>query len=234
MIVARLKQGPTLGIFLVIVALLATVVAACWLQEERVSFVAKCWKNGNGLVACNCTFNALGDLPANYRDLATTWAHEGGMAFAGGVMRLIGAETLRIGSAHIGQLTDFKDREGREKAIRVWMQRVAKHIGWKALRNVAPTVAPAIASADVALPIVVDAVEEAAKAQRIMGRHCGTEKSFIVRVSETRAAAMQMVDALSTRAIETAVDAGSAAVESGGNAMSRSWKWMKSWIWTEE
>ena len=63
-------------------------VTAAYACRERVTFVERCLRNGNQLTGCWCTFNALQELPENYRVLATSWAHDGGVTYASQLLTL--------------------------------------------------------------------------------------------------------------------------------------------------
>jgi hypothetical protein len=63
-------------------------VTAAYTCRERVTFVERCLRNGNQLTGCWCTFNALQELPENYRVLATSWAHDGGVTYASQLLTL--------------------------------------------------------------------------------------------------------------------------------------------------
>lgn len=166
------------------IAILATgltLAAAAWVERERVVFVGKCWSNGNGVTECHCTYTALDELPPNYRDLAVAWAHEKGSAYAASVAYLVAAEAWRIGAKRLRRTTAG---EIKSRTARWWIRAVGTKLGWIALRHVAPTTASILAPVAVAAPLVNDAVNELATAQRVLGRHCGTGDTFIVRLND--------------------------------------------------
>jgi hypothetical protein len=207
---------------MIVVGVLAITAGTWWLQHDRVTFVTKCWNNGNGLGSCNCTFNALEELPPNYQKLAKSWAHDSSTAFAGSVMLLVAKEMERIIAPLI--------KGNREKAVSGWIATISKVLGWGALGAAAPKIGTAIAAG----VVIVDATNEATSAQQVMRSHCGSGWSFMVRVDETRKAAVELAGTLSSQVIDTAADAGVGAVESTGNAASRAWNWTKSWFWSAE
>jgi hypothetical protein len=212
-------------VLLLVAAGCIPAVALAAAQRERIAFTAKCWSNGNGLPSCVCTYNALVDLPANYRSLAMSWAHDSGTAYATGVMQLIAAETWRVGSVRFERLANFRDRE---EAIRTWVWRTADAIGWAALKHAAPEVAGKLAPVAAVLPLVDDALGEFAKAQDVLGRHCGTGKTFLVRVYETRRVATEKLEALTAATVEATKGAGIATAETTAGLSARLWGWAKS------
>ena len=213
-----------------IVTVCVAVAALAAVRREQIVFTAKCWGNGNALPVCACVYNAMAELPANYRSLAVSWAHDSGTAYAAGVMTLVAAETWRVASARLERLVNIADRK---EAIRAWVWKTADTIGWMALREAAPTVAASLAPVAAALPIVDDALGELAKAQAVVGRHCGTGKAFLVQVYETRAAAAEKLDALTALTIEaatTVATVGQVTAATGVTATARAWGWVRSWF----
>ena len=86
--ISALRPGrPSRRAALLAVAAMCVLVAAglAAVRREQIAFSATCWSNGNALPACVCVYNALDDLPGNYRDLAVSWAHDSGTAFALGM-----------------------------------------------------------------------------------------------------------------------------------------------------
>lgn len=223
----RINRPSRKILLLLVVAGCIPVAALAAAQRERIAFTAKCWANGNGLPACVCTYNALSELPANYSTLAVSWAHDSGTAYAAGVMQLIAAETWRVGSARFERLATFRDRE---EAIRTWVWRTADAIGWAALKHAAPEVAGKLAPVAAVLPLVDDALGEFANAQEVLGRHCGTGKTFLVRVYETRRAAAEKLEALTAATVEATRGTGIAAAETTAGLAARLWGWVSSWF----
>lgn len=179
-----------IGLIAILTITLAIILLA-WLQRERIAFVGKCWGNGNNFGACHCTYNALPELPDNYRDLAVSWAHTSGTAYAAGVAYLVAAETWRVGAKQLRQTADISDKG---KILRRGMRMIAEKIGWLALQQMAPAAASVLGPVAAAAPLVSDAVNELATAQRVLGRHCGTGETFIVRLNERIQAVAQLLD----------------------------------------
>jgi hypothetical protein len=227
----RLRR-PTGRTALLLVAAAGIIVAGLsFLRREQIAFAAKCWGNGNSLPACVCVYRALDDLPDNYRDLAVSWAHESGTSFAAGVMRLVAAETWRVTAARLDRLVTIGDRK---EAIKTWVWRTADTIGWMALKQAAPTVAAGLAPIVAALPIIDDAAGEYNKAEKAIGRHCWTRKTFLGRIYDTRLAAADKLEALTTATLEVAADAakaaGKATSETGATTTVRVFTWVRSWF----
>ena len=201
------------------------------MRRDQIGFAARCWGNGNALPACVCVHSALDDLPANYRALAVSWAHDSGTAYATGVMRLVAAETWRVASARLERLVGIGDRK---EAIATWIWKTADAIGWAALKEVAPTVAAGLAPLVATLPLVDDAVAELARADKAIGRHCWTHPSFLTRIYETREAAADKLEALTTVTLEAAKAASNAAgkttTETTVATTVRVWTWVRSWF----
>jgi hypothetical protein len=219
---------PTNKVALLLVAAACILVLVLGIvRRDQVVFAAKCWSNGNRLPACVCTYNALPELPTNYRGLAASWAHDAGSAYAAGVMQLVAAETWRVSSAKIARLVNIGDRR---QAIRAWVWRIADATGWAALQQAAPAVASYLAPVAAVLPLVDDAIGEFSRAQEVLGRHCGTGKTFLVQVYETRKAAAEKLEALAALTMETAKDAGVATAETSANMAVRLWGWARSWF----
>jgi hypothetical protein len=178
-----------------------------------------------------CVYNALDELPGNYRDLASSWAHDSGTAFAAGVMRLVAAETWRVSAARVERLVSIGDRK---EAIRTWIWKTADAMGWMALKEVAPTVAAGLAPLVAVLPIVDDAAAELARADKAIGRHCWSRPTFLARIYDTRVAAAARLEALTTAVLAVASDAaqaaGKASAETGATTTVRVWAWVKSWF----
>jgi hypothetical protein len=217
---------------LAIVAMCVLVAAGlAAVRREQVAFAARCWNNGNLLPSCVCVYNALDDLPGNYRNLAVSWAHDSGTAFAAGVMRLVAAETWRVTAARLERLVSIGDRQD---AIRTWIWKTADTIGWVALKQVAPTVAAGLAPLVAVLPIVDDAAGEFAKADKAIGRHCWSRPTFLARIYDTRTAAAARLEALTAVALEVAKGAaqtaGKASAETGATTTVRVWTWVRSWF----
>jgi hypothetical protein len=219
-------EGRKVALLLAAAACLG-VAAAGIARREQVAFAARCWANGNRLPACVCTYNALAELPANYRALAVSWAHDSGTAYAAGVMQLAITETWRVGSARIARMGSAAERE---QGIRSWVWRTGEAIGWTALQQAAPAVAAYAAPVAAALPFVDDALGEFANAQEVLDRHCGTGKTFLVRIYETRKAAAEKLEALATQTTGVALETGRATAEAGANLAARMWHWTKSWF----
>jgi hypothetical protein len=200
-------------------------------RREQIAFAARCWNNGNTLSVCVCVYNALDELPANYRGLAVSWAHEAGTDFAAGVMRLVAAETWRVTSARIERLVNIGDRK---EAISTWIWKTADAVGWMALKEAAPTVATGLAPIVAALPIIDDAVGEYSKAESAIGRHCRAPKTFLGKVYDTRLAAADKLDTLTAATIEVTTEAarsaGKATTETGATTTVRMWTWVRSWF----
>jgi hypothetical protein len=201
------------------------------LRREQITFTARCWGNGNALPACACVYNALDDLPGNYRALAVSWAHEKGTAFAAGVMRLVAAETWRVTSARIERLVSIGDRK---QAIETWIWKTADAIGWMALKEVAPTVASGLAPVIASLPFVDDVVGELARADIAIGRHCSTQPTFLTRIYQTREAAADRLEALTSVTLEAAKATGGTVGKSTTATTVattvRVWTWVRSWF----
>ena len=218
------KRGALLAVAAMCVLVAAGLAAV---RREQIAFSATCWSNGNSLRACVCVYNALDDLPGNYRDLAVSWAHDSGTAFAAGVMRLVAAETWRVSAARIERLVSIGDRK---EAIRTWIWKTADAIGWMALKQVAPTVAAGLAPLVAVLPIVDDAVGELTKADKAIGRHCWSRPTFLARIYDTRTAAAAKLEALTAVALEVATAAGQTTAETGATTTVRVWSWVRSWF----
>jgi hypothetical protein len=218
-------------VLLTIAALSVVVAGLAVVRREHIAFTARCWGNGNALRACACVYNALGELPGNYRDLAVSWAHDRGTAFAAGVMKLVAAETWRVTSARLERLVSIGDRK---EAIQTWIWKTADTVGWMALKEVAPTVAAGLAPLVATLPYLDDAVGELAKADTAIGRHCWRQPSFLTRIYQTREAAADKLEALTAVTIEVAKAAGDAAgrttTETGVITTVRVWTWVRSWF----
>jgi hypothetical protein len=217
---------------LLTVGVLSTLLAGlAALRREQITFTARCWGNGNALPACACVYHALDDLPDNYRALAVSWAHEKGTAFAAGVMRLVVAETWRVTSARLEGLVSIGDRK---QAIETWIWKTADAIGWMALKEVAPTVASGLAPVIASLPFVDDVVGELAKADIAIGRHCATRPTFLTRIYQTREAAADRLEALTSVTLEAAKATGGTVGRSTTTttvAMTvRVWTWVRSWF----
>jgi hypothetical protein len=223
---------PSKRTVLLAVAALAVVIAGlAVIRREQIAFTARCWGNGNALPACACVYNALGELPGNYRDLAVSWAHDRGTAFAAGVMKLVAAETWRVTSVRLERLVSIRDRK---EAIQTWIWKTADTVGWMALKEVAPTVAAGLAPLVATLPYLDDAVGELAKADTTIGRHCWRQPSFLTRIYQTREAAADKLEALTAATMEVAKAAGGAAgkttTETGVITTVRVWTWVRSWF----
>jgi hypothetical protein len=227
----RLRR-PSWRTALVAVAAVGILLAGlAAMRREQIAFTSRCWGNGNALSACVCVYNALNELPSNYRSLAVSWAHDAGTDFAAGVMRLVAAETWRVTSARIERLVSVGDRK---EAIRTWIWNTADTIGWMALKQAAPAVAAGLAPIVAALPIVDDAAGEYNKAEAVIARHCWAPKTFVARIYDTRLAAADMLEALTAATIEVATDAakaaGKATAETGATTTVRVWRWVRSWF----
>jgi hypothetical protein len=209
------------------VTVCVAIAALAVVRREKIAFTAKCWSNGNGLSACACVYEALSELPLNYRNLAASWAHDSGTAYAAGVMRLVAAESWRVASAQIERLAAIADRR---EAIRAWVWKTADVVGWMALREAAPTVAAGLAPVAAALPVVDDALGEIARASAVMDRHCGTGRTFLVQVYETRKAAEEKLAALAALTLEAASAAGQATATSSAATTAWTWNWLRSWF----
>jgi hypothetical protein len=196
-------------------------------QHERIAFVAKCWGNANPVAQCNCTFDALPELPNNYRDHAVSWAHDSGMTHAGRHLYLVWKEAVRIGGEKVAQTADLGDGK---TAIGSGLGWVARVIGLEALKEVAPGLEPTAAAIAVALPLVDNAVEELAAAQRVYDRHCGTGSTLIVRLSDASRGVKRLAQALPGQSMDAATRAGAAAAEAARSATGRLWRWVKSWF----
>lgn len=214
---------------LLFVGLLTCVASAslAGVHRERISFVGKCWGNSNQISECLCTFNALEELPDNYRRLAISWAHDTRTAYAANVMYLIAAEARRAAVSRIKNTWDTSDTK---KTIQAWVWRVASVIGWVALREAAPTVAANLAPATAVLPVVYDAGAEFVRARSILDQHCQNGETFIVQVNKTREAAESAAAELASGTMDIVVEAGSSTVRTSTTAAQRLWGWLKSWI----
>ena len=226
-----MRLGRPKRVALLAVAAVCIVVAALALaRREQIAFTAKCWGNGNQLPVCACVYNALAELPGNYRALAVSWAHDSGTAYAAGVMQLVAAEAWRVVAARIEHVPSIGDKRD---AIRSWVWRTADAMGWIALREAAPSVAAYLSSAATMLPVIDDAFAEFARAQAVVGRHCGRERTYLVRVYEARTAAGAKLEALTAVALDVAADAaqaGKASAERGATTTVRVWTWVRSWL----
>jgi hypothetical protein len=225
-------RRPSWRAVLLTVGVLTTLLAGmAALRREQITFTARCWGNGNALPACACVYNALDDLPGNYRALAVSWAHEKGTAFAAGVMRLVAAETWRVTSARLERLVSIGDRK---QAIETWIWKTADAIGWMALKEVAPTVASGLAPVIASLPFVDDVVGELARADIAIGRHCSTQPTFLTRIYQTREAAADRLEALTSVTLEAAKATGGTVGKSTTATTVattvRVWTWVRSWF----
>jgi hypothetical protein len=200
-------------------------------RREQIAFAARCWGNGNALHACVCVYNALDDLPGNYRALAVSWAHDSGTAYAAGVMRLVAAETWRVSAARIERLVSIGDRK---EAISTWVWKTADALGWMALKEAAPTVAAGLAPIVAALPIIDDAAGEYNRAEATIARHCWAPKTFVGKIYDTRLAAAEKLEALTAVTLAVAKDAAKAASkatsETSATTTVRVWTWVRSWF----
>jgi hypothetical protein len=230
--IARLRLRRLWRTALVAAAALIVVLSGlALLRREQIAFAARCWGNGNALPSCVCVYNALDELPGNYRALAVSWAHDSGTAYAAGVMRLIAAEAWRVSAARIERLVSIGDRK---EAISTWVWKTADAVGWMALKQAAPTVAAGLAPVVAALPIIDDAAGEYNKAEAAIARHCWAPKTFVGRIYDTRLAAAERLEALTTVTLEVAKDAakstGKATAETGATTTVRVWTWVRSWF----
>lgn len=223
----RLGRPSKRTVLLTVAALGIFVAGLAVVRREQIAFSARCWGNANALPTCVCVYNALDDLPRNYRDLAVAWAHDSGTAYAAGVMRLVAAETWRVSAARIERLVSIGDRK---EAITAWVWKTADAIGWMALEQAAPTVAAGLAPIVAALPIVDDAVGELTKANEVITRHCWTRKTFLERFKEIRQAAADKLEALTAVTLEVAMAAGKTTAETGATTTVRVWSWVRSWF----
>jgi hypothetical protein len=199
MIGARRWRGVALLAGLVCVA--ATAAYAC---RERVTFVERCLRNGNQLPGCWCTFNALPDLPASYRTLATSWAHDGGVTYASQLLTLAAWEVLTATTART-QLNVW--RTGKAETARVWLTGAAAKMGWKAARTAAPIAAAKLGPWIVAAPIIYDVGSQLLKARSVMGRHCGgTVDTFVMRVEQARLELERIAQQASTSTLEAILE----------------------------
>jgi hypothetical protein len=202
-----------------------TVAYAC---RERVAFVERCLRNGNQLAGCWCTFNALPDLPANYRTLATSWAHDGGVTYASQLLTLAASEVLTATTART-QLNVW--RTGKAETARAWLTGAASKMGWRAARTAAPIAAAKLGPWIVAAPIVYDVGSQLLKARSVMGRHCGgTVDTFVMRVEAARLELEQIAQQASTSTLEAILEGArkmpSVVVAGGG----WTWKQIRSMI----
>ena len=227
MIKIRLGRTSARAVLLLAAAAFILVAGLAVVRREQIAFSARCWGNGNALPACVCVYTALDDLPGNYRDLAVAWAHDSGIAYAAGVMRLVAAETWRVSAARIERLVSIGDRK---EAITAWIWKTADAIGWMALKQAAPTVAAGLAPIVAALPIVDDAVAELTKANEVIRQHCRTRKTFLDRFKETRQAAADKLEALTAVTLEVAKATGKTTAETGATTTVRVWSWVRSWF----
>jgi hypothetical protein len=200
----------------------SAAVAAAHL--ERISFVGKCWANGNQLTECACTFDALGELPKNYRALAISWAHDTRTAYATTVMRVILAEFLRAGTTRIKDIWAAPDRE---KRIGAWVSAIATVLGWSSSGTDALSVAATLAAE--AGPIMYDVGADLLSARSTLDRHCARGESFVVRINKMRLVAEKVASELGTDTVDAAIRAGTPTVDVTMSAAQRFWLWLKSW-----
>ena len=196
-------------------------MVAAYACRERVTFVERCLRNGNQLAGCWCTFNALPELPANYRTLATSWAHDGGVTYASQLLTLAVWEVLAATTART-QLNVWK--RGKAETARVWLTGAAAKMSWKAARTAAPIAATKLGPWIVAAPIVYDVGSQLLKARSVMGRHCGGAiDTFVMRVEEARVELERIAQQASTSTLETILEGArkmpSAVMMAGG------WTW---------
>lgn len=177
--------------------------ALAGIQHARIAFIHECWSNGKPLAQCNCTFNALSELPENYRDHAIAWAHHSGLRYwmADGPF-LIGKEAWRIVREKVTKASDFTDTN---TMLRSGVRWIIQAIALEALKEVAPNVEPTAAVMVVVLPAAWNAVEERAAAERVYVRHCGTSKSFVVWLSDIGKGSAKLLDKSAPRTIDAAV-----------------------------
>ena len=203
-------------------------VTAAYACRERVTFVERCLRNGNQLTGCWCTFNALPELPANYRTLATSWAHDGGVSYASQLLTLAAWEVLAA-TATRTQLNVWKT--GKAETARLWLTGAASKMGWRAARTAAPIAASKLGPWIVAAPIVYDVGSQLLKARSVMGRHCGgTIDTFVMRVEEARLELERIAQQASTSTLEAILEGArkmpSVVVAGGG----WTWKQIRSMI----
>jgi hypothetical protein len=195
-------------------------------HRDRLRFVGKCWGNGNQLSECTCTFNALQELPENYRSLAVSWAHDNRTAYAVNVMYLIVAEARRAGGNRIKGIWDTSDTK---KTIQTWVSGVGKVLRWTASGTDVATVAWNLAAE--ILPVAYDATAEFLNTQTILASHCGRSQSFIVQINNARVEAEKIASALAIGTLDVAVDAGYRTIHTATTAAQRLCGWLTSWVW---
>jgi hypothetical protein len=192
---------------------------------EQIFFVGKCWRNGNPFSECRCTFNALKELPDNYRRLAVSWAHDNRTGFAVNVMYLIVAEARRVGGNRIKGIWDTSDPR---KTIQAWVSGIGTVLRWAGSGIEVTTVAMNLAAE--ALPVVYDASAEFVKTRSILAGHCGRDDTFIVQVNNAREEAEKIAAKTISGTIDVVTDVTSNTLAPTAGAVDQLWSWLKSWM----
>ena len=117
---------------LVLIVGLAGAGVAAYAQRDRLVFVERCLRNGNSFSGCRCTFNALPELPPNYRTLATSWAHDGAVTYASKLLTITAWEVLGATTAR-AQL--IARRSGKTEIARAWLTGATSKMGWRRPRG---------------------------------------------------------------------------------------------------
>jgi hypothetical protein len=152
--------------------------------RDRGEFLARCVGNNNAVSACWCTFNALPELPDQYRVVAVSWAHDSSITYAGSVMTLAVSE---VASAWRTQLRPLPDWSSKRKATHSLIWSAATAMGWTAAQQAAPVVAAKVAPWLIMAPATYHVGSRFTRARAAMGRHCGgVVDTFMVRVENAR------------------------------------------------
>lgn len=166
-----------------LMGLVAAAVVSGAVLRERAVFMSRCVTNGNAFTSCWCTFEALPDLPEDYRAVAVSWAHDSHMVYAGNVTMLAAREFMSVWRAQLRSLSNYRSKR---EAARSYVRSGAVAMGWAAATTAAPAVAAKLTPWLVIAPATYKFGSNVTRARAAMGRHCGGVDTFFVRLDDAR------------------------------------------------
>ena len=151
---------------------------SCIQEPQKTVFVTKCFENNNRSDQCSCTYDALDELPEDYKKLATTWALKDDKSIYLEVANIFGIPAkgfleFKNDFYKLRKTTYKKSTSNRIKKIKPTVFKdllflIRKHaIGWrldKAARNA--TIGGVIVNA-------VPFVQRATNAKIVIDNYCG-------------------------------------------------------------
>ena len=216
-----------------VVASLVVVATAAYFARERLHFVSTCYRNGNTLHGCSCTFSALPQLSSTYRDLARSWAADPTGIYVRSVLYSTAKETLK---ATTGISKDLVGKDVSAKSYGAWLGTATKTMGWpqtkKMIEGTAQVIATASAAKTVVIPIIL-AGSDLQNARSTMNEACASVPHFLTPINGIMQSLASAASDSTKWVLDQTIAAGGAASDATvarGNAAIAAAQWVAGWL----